>query len=355
MRKEQLSIFKNKRILVTGDTGFKGSWLVFWLKELGADVVGYSLPPEHPEGLFESAGLSGRIHHVDGDILDLSLLASVATQFQPEFVFHLAAQSLVRRSYENPKLTFDTNVAGSINVLEVIRKTGSIRSVVFITSDKCYANKEWVWGYRENDELGGYDPYSSSKAAAELAFHAYQSSFFKSIDQLGVASVRAGNVIGGGDWSINRIVPDCIRALKSNLQIRIRSPKSTRPWQHVLEPLSGYLRLAEKLYGSPKEFSGSWNFGPMVSSIRTVEELSQKIISLWGQGVLVVDVESNAPHEAQLLQLNCDKAFQLLKWQPTWDFDRTLEQTILWYKAAQKGFSSIITKSQIDQYMEDMK
>lgn len=280
-------IYKNKRVLITGHTGFKGSWLAIWLKELGADVVGYSLDPPSEPNNFEATRLREKITHIHGDIRDLDRLMETFKKYQPEFVFHLAAQPLVRLSYNEPKMTFDTNIGGTVNVFEAVRKTPSVKVLVNITSDKCYENKEWVWGYRENDPMGGHDPYSASKGCAELVFSAYLKSFFsqnaaqKSGDmtqlreqlgscpqistsgpRLGAASARAGNVIGGGDWGTDRLVPDCIRALSRHQPIGIRSPKAVRPWQHVLEPLGGYLLLGAALWQDPQKYSGAWNFGP---------------------------------------------------------------------------------------------
>jgi CDP-glucose 4,6-dehydratase len=348
------SVFAGKRVLLTGDTGFKGSWLALWLSELGADVVGYALPPEHAEDHFNLLGLDGIIHHVDGDIRDLSAMKRIADEFRPEFVFHLAAQSLVKLSYEEPKGTFDTNVGGSVNLLEVVRSTPSVRSVIYVTSDKCYKNKEWVWGYRENDELGGRDPYSASKAAAEIVLAAYADSFFRGRERFGIASVRAGNVIGGGDWATDRIVPDCVRALHAGKPIGLRNPHATRPWQHVLEPLAGYLKLAAELYADPGRYSGSWNFGPRIDSIRTVGELAELIVSEWGGGSLAVQPEANAVHEATLLNLNCDKAITLLGWQPRWNFSRTVAATIGWYKKVNDGASALtVSRDQLKQFRED--
>ena len=346
--------FKGKRVLVTGDTGFKGSWLSLWLNKLGADVVGFALPPENDGDFFKSLGLDRLIHHIDGDIRDLQSLNNVFQEFQPEYLFHLAAQAIVRYSYQEPKLTFDTNVAGSVNVLEAVRNSKSLRSVIYVTSDKCYKNKEWDWGYRENDELGGKDPYSASKAAAEIVFSAYMDSFFNEAPKLGVASVRAGNVIGGGDWANDRIVPDCVRALKKNKPIVVRNPNATRPWQHVLEPLSGYLSLALKLYDEPKLFSGSWNFGPDGKCIRTVKSLVDEIINSWGNGEVKNLDEINAPHEANTLRLNCDKSNQLLNWYPSWDFGKSVSETIHWYKDVGSNVSALDkTDEQISSYMED--
>lgn len=347
-----LSLFSGKRILVTGDTGFKGSWLCFWLRELQADVVGYALPPKTHEDLFNLLGLEKLIHHIAGDLRELDRLQLVFDEFQPEFLFHLAAQSLVRLSYKEPKLTFDTNVGGSVNVLEAVRATPSLRSVIFVTSDKCYRNKEWVWGYRENDELGGYDPYSSSKAAAELVLSAYQNSFFNDRKGMGVASVRAGNILGGGDWAEDRLVPDIIKSLRKNTPIILRNPGATRPWQHVLDPLGGYLLLASRLYTAPQELTGSFNFGPSGESIRTVHDLAAKIMKNWGGGNIRVEKAPDAPHESGLLHLNCDKARRLLHWRPKWDFDRTIAETVSWYKHVESGESAVaLTKQQIMDYM----
>ncbi len=350
---KSLSLFKGKRVLVTGDTGFKGSWLSFWLHELGADVVGYALPPERDEDHFNIIGLDKVIHHVDGDIRDFESLKRVFDDCQPEYLFHLAAQALVKYSYEKPKLTFDSNVGGSVNVLEAVRLTPSLRSVIYVTSDKCYKNKEWIWGYRENDELGGHDPYSASKAAAEIVFSAYTSSFLNERKGFGAASVRAGNVIGGGDWALDRIVPDCIKALRSGQPVIVRNPNSTRPWQHVLEPLSGYLLLAAQIYCNPLEYSGAWNFGPKGESIRTVQNLAEKIVEFWGAGKVQINIPHGAPHEARILHLNCDKAHQILRWHPVWDFDRAAEETTRWYKEVTAEKSAMqISQQQIKNYME---
>lgn len=346
-------IYRGKRVLVTGDTGFKGSWLSLWLHELGADVVGYALPPERDEDHFNVISLDKITHHIDGDIGDFGALKKVFDDFQPEFLFHLAAQALVKLSYEEPKLTFDTNVGGSVNILEAVRSTPSLRSIIYVTSDKCYKNKEWLWGYRENDELGGHDPYSASKAAAEIVFSAYMDSFFNGREGFGAASVRAGNVIGGGDWAIDRIVPDCIKALQSGQAIMLRNPTSTRPWQHVLELLSCYLMLAAKIYNNPEAYSGAWNFGPRVESIRTVQDLAEKIVASWGVGTIQIAEQKDVPHEAKLLHLNCDKAHQILHWYPRWDLDHTVKETMRWYKEVISGKPALqISRQQIKDYMQ---
>lgn len=326
--------FKGKRVLITGHTGFKGSWLAIWLKELGATVLGYSLePPSNPNN-FEAANLSNRITHVHGDIRNFPYFEEVFSEFQPEFVFHLAAQPIVRRSYEDPQLTFETNVMGTVNMLELVRKVPSVRVLVSITTDKCYENKEWIWGYRENDRLGGHDPYSSSKACAELVSQAYIRSFFSQREDIGVATVRAGNVIGGGDWGVDRLLPDCLRSLSAGDTILIRNPKATRPWQFVLEPLYGYLLLASKLFEKPKDYMGAWNFGPGNECCISVSEMVEKTINYWGSGNWEKpsgEVNQNK-HEMNVLKLNSDKAYSLLRWRGVLDIDTAIEMTVKWYK-----------------------
>jgi len=351
--RDNLALFKGKRVLITGHTGFTGSWLGLWLCELGVEVVGYALPPE-TNSLFNRLGLANLIHHIEGDVRDLERLQDLFKEFQPEALFHLAAQALVRFSYKEPKLTFDTNVGGSVNVLEASRHSEALRTIIFITSDKCYRNREWIWGYRENDELGGNDPYSASKAAAEMVFQAYVHSFFQKRRNLGVASVRAGNILGGGDWAEDRLVPDIIKALIEDRPIILRNPDATRPWQHVLEPLGGYLVLAARLHKNPQAFSGSWNFGPSGEGIRTVGDLAEKIVTLWGKGTIRVERQADAPYEAGLLHLCCDKARRYLAWSPKWDFARTLQETVSWYKGVESGASALeLTKRQIMAYMEE--
>jgi len=334
--------YKGKTVLVTGHTGFKGSWMAYWLNEMGAKVIGYALPPENEDDHFNLLQLNKKIFHIEANILDGDKLKEVFETYQPEIVFHLAAQALVRFSYDNPKLTFDTNVAGSVNVLEAVRVSKSVKSFVYVTSDKAYKNKEWNWGYRENDELGGHDPYSASKAAAEIVFSSYIDSFFSKNPNIGVGTVRAGNVIGGGDWALDRIIPDCIRALSDNKPIVIRNPHATRPWQHVLEPLSGYLLLGVRLYENPDKYSGAWNFGPEIKSIKTVKELSQKVISVFGSGNIDVQHDEKANHEASILHLNCDKSNTQLNWYPTWNFEETIERTVNWYIDHLEGKDPIV-------------
>lgn len=345
------SVFSARRVFITGHTGFKGSWLAFMLHEAGAEVMGFALPPATKLNHFDLLDLDKKISHRLGDVRDNKLLANTLNSFRPEFVFHLAAQALVRPSYDSPADTFSTNVMGSVNLLDAVRQCDSVRSLVYITSDKCYENVEWIWGYRENDPLGGRDPYSASKAAAEIVFSSYSRSFLDQRPQLGAASARAGNVIGGGDWAMDRIVPDCIRSIEAGDTVQLRNPSATRPWQHVLEPLSGYLLLAERLYKEPKRWGGSWNFGPSTQETRTVESVAKAIVGHIGKGCVEVAQSPTQIHEARLLQLNCDKAHQLLGWYPRWSVDQTLEATSLWYKTLMDGGSAAnITRSQIQDY-----
>jgi len=346
-------VFKDRRVLVTGDTGFKGSWLACWLHHLGAEVYGFSHPPLRAQDHFNVIGLRDLIHHQDGEIQNYDEIRNFMEKIGPEFVFHLAAQPLVRKSYQDPKTTMDTNIGGTVNVLEAVRQTPSVKVLVTITSDKCYRNKEWYWGYRERDELGGKDPYSASKAAAEIVFSAYQDSFFSEREAFGAASVRAGNVIGGGDWSEDRIVPDCIRALQRGKPIELRSPKATRPWQHVLEPLSGYLLLAARLYENPRSFRGSYNFGPDSREIHTVEDVARTLIEVWGSGEIKITTNDADPPEAGLLHLNCDKAHHVLGWYPRWNFSKTVKRTAEWYNRVMDGEEAqSVTLQQILEYME---
>lgn len=352
VEKYGLDRFKGMRVLVTGHTGFKGSWLSLWLCELGAEVWGYALKPERDEDHFNLLALQGRMNSVIADVCDYESIYRCFQSFQPEIVIHMAAQSLVRRSYREPLLTYDTNCRGSVNLLECVRLTDSVRSLIYVTSDKSYWNNEWIWGYRENDALGGKDPYSASKAAAEMIFTGYYESFFRDRPDFGAASARAGNVIGGGDWSEDRIIPDCINALKRGQAIIIRRPQAVRPWQHVLEPLAGYLLLASRLLDKPGQYSGCWNFGPARQSSRTVEELVRNVVTLWGKGEYRIEMEPDAPHEAGLLYLNWDKASHELDWQPRWDFSRTLTETVNWYKHCDnQNDVAAFSRAQIFRYM----
>ena len=350
-----LDIYRGRKVFITGHTGFKGAWLAFLLHEAGAEVMGYALPPATDNNHFDQLDLASKIRHHPGDIRDDVALSRALGDFQPDFVFHLAAQALVRSSYADPVETFSTNVLGSTHLLEAVRQCESVRSLVYITSDKCYENVEWVWGYRENDQLGGADPYSASKAAAELVFSSYTRSFFAKRPSLGAASARAGNVIGGGDWAIDRIIPDCIRAISSEQPIVLRNPSATRPWQHVLEPLSGYLLLAAKLFEEPARWGGAWNFGPSSHDVRTVMDVAQHMVARIGSGSIRVETQPGQLHEARLLQLNCDKANQLLGWAPRWNVNQALDATAHWYKAALHGTDAeIVTRQQLKEYFAGM-
>ena len=305
------SIYKDKTVLVTGDSGFKGSWLAIWLRYLGANVIGYSFEPRTKNDNYVVCGLDNRITHIDGDIRDQPFLKSVLDKYKPDIVFHLAAQSLVLESYNNPVETYSTNVMGTVNILEVIRDIDSVKAVLIVTTDKCYENKECDYGYRETDRLGGKDPYSASKAACEIVINSYIQSFFIHNNSVSIASARAGNIIGGGDWAENRIVPDCIRSLKKNEPIMVRNPKSVRPWQYILEPLSGYLKLGALLYKYGKKYSGAWNFGPKETI--TVKGLVEKVVDKWGQGEVSISEQSNQNQEATFLYLDISKALDELK------------------------------------------
>jgi CDP-glucose 4,6-dehydratase len=329
--------YKGKRVLITGHTGFKGSWLSIWLHSLGAEVVGVALEPATMRDNFVLSEIGSKIKaDLRGDIRDGQLLKTVFAQYQPEIVFHLAAQPLVRLSYEIPVETYEVNVMGTINVMEAIRVTDSVRVAVMITTDKCYENREQIWGYRENEAMGGYDPYSSSKGAAEIAIASWRRSFFNpsQYDKHGksIASVRAGNVIGGGDWALDRIIPDCIRALEAGSPIEIRSPKAIRPWQHVLEPLGGYMLLAAKMWNEPTKFCEGWNFGPHAESIANVWEVAEKVVENYGRGELKDISNANSLHEAKLLMLDISKAKFNLGWEPKMNICETVSLTIDWYK-----------------------
>lgn len=348
--------YKGKRVLVTGHTGFKGSWLSIWLNELGAEVVGVGLDPYTDRDNFVLSGIGNRIKaDIRADIRDGERMKEIFLEHQPEIVFHLAAQPLVRLSYDIPVETYQTNVMGTINVLEAIRATDSVKVGVMITTDKCYENKEQIWGYRENEPMGGYDPYSSSKGATEIAISSWRRSFFnpEQYEKHGksIASVRAGNVIGGGDWAPDRIIPDCIRALEAGKPIDIRSPKAIRPWQHVLEPLSGYMLLAKKMRESPTEYCEGWNFGPRSESISTVWEVASKVIENYGSGELRDLSDPNALHEAKLLMLDISKAKFKLGWEPRMNIDQTVALTVDWYKDYKDMNVYSLCKRQIDEYI----
>lgn len=337
-----VSFWKGKRVFVTGHTGFKGGWLSLWLQSMGAEVMGYSLEPNTQPNLFELANIAGGMTSIIGDVRVLDSLKQTVTNFGPEIVFHLAAQPLVRESYKDPVNTYTTNVMGTVNLLEAVRQTETVRAVVNITSDKCYENREWVWGYRETEPLGGYDPYSSSKACAEIVAAAYRSSYFNhSIpgSSVALATARAGNVIGGGDWSVDRLVPDCLRAFQAGLPVKLRSPDAVRPWQHVLEPLSGYILLAERLMSNQSyRYTSGWNFGPDDRGDATVGEVAKTIAHLWGDKAQVeVDDSKNQPHEAGLLRLDITRVRTELKWNPQWNVKQALQATVDWHRAWMGG------------------
>jgi CDP-glucose 4,6-dehydratase len=324
--------WNQKKVFVTGHTGFKGSWLCLWLQEMGAVVMGYSLEPDTQPSLFNEAKVGETMVSEIGDVRDLEHIKNSMVDFNPDILLHLAAQPLVRKSYQDPVETYSTNVMGTVNVLEAARKTPSLKSVVVVTTDKCYENKEWEWGYRENEPMGGHDPYSSSKGCAELVTSAYIRSFFNIPNSAAVASARAGNVIGGGDWADDRLVPDILSAFAKAEPVIIRNPLSTRPWQHVLEPLSGYLVLAEALYHHSHTYEGGWNFGPKDEDCRSVGDILDTMTSLWGEGASWELDKNNNPHEAGFLKLDCSKSKSKLNWQPKWNLDQTLEKIIEWHK-----------------------
>ena len=337
-----IDIFKNfyygKRVLITGHTGFKGSWLSIWLHELGAEVVGVALDPFTERDNYMLSGIGNKIKaDIRADIRKGEKMKEIFAEYQPEIVFHLAAQPLVRLSYDIPVETYETNVMGTINIMEAIRSTDSVKVGVMITTDKCYENKEQIWGYRENEPMGGYDPYSSSKGAAEIAISSWRRSFFNPEDygkkhHVSLASVRAGNVIGGGDWALDRIIPDCIKAIEADDPIAIRNKKAVRPWQHVLEPLSGYMLLASKMWDEPTKYCEGWNFGPRAESISTVWEVASKLIANYGKGELKDMSDPNAVHEANLLMLDISKAKFKLGWEPRMNIDQCAALVADWYK-----------------------
>jgi CDP-glucose 4,6-dehydratase len=327
-----------RKVLLTGHTGFKGSWLSLWLQSLGAQVIGYSLPPPTQPSLFAVAGVEKRMESICGDVLDLEHLGRVVREHRPDIVFHMAAQSLVRRSYFDPVGTYATNILGTVHVLQAVREAPSVQAVIVVTSDKCYENREDHRAYRETDRLGGLDPYSSSKACAEVVTAAFRQSFFmgtQSEARASVASARAGNVIGGGDFAPDRLIPDVMRAALAGTDLLIRNPHAVRPWQHVLDPLCGYLTLAEKLCEDPKHFSGSWNFGPEESETLRVSALLERISELWGPGISWRFDDGPHLHEAQYLKLDSAKAKTHLEWKPQWNLNSALEATVRWYKAQQ--------------------
>jgi len=355
-----IKFWKGKRVLVTGHSRFKGSWLSIWLEEIGAKVIGVSLDAPTVPSIFQKANIADDLTSIRQDIRDGERLKTIFKKYQPEIVFHLAAQPLVRQSYQKPVETYEINVMGTLHVLEAIRNCNSVRSAVLITTDKCYENKEWDWGYRENEPMGGHDPYSSSKASCELLIASYRSSYYsiKTHNQhnTAIASVRAGNVIGGGDWAKDRLIPDIIRAIQKNIPVSIRYPNAIRPWQHVLEPLYGYLKLAECLFKDGDKYAEGWNFGPRDDDAKPVIWIVNKVLDLWGGGTSIVD-HGDHLHEAGLLKLDCSKAHNRLDWQPIWSLEMALHKIVEWhkYEIENEGSVKSICIKQIHDYMKGTK
>lgn len=350
------SFWQDKKVLVTGHTGFKGSWLSLWLSQWGAEVIGYALPPPTAINLFDKLQLATRMTSIIGDIREAEGLQAVFNTHQPEIVIHMAAQPLVRYSYQQPVETYATNVMGSVNLLEAVRHCASVKAVVNVTTDKCYENQEWDWGYRENEPMGGYDPYSNSKACAELVTAAYRQSFFnpQKFEQHGVAlaSARAGNVIGGGDWAQDRLIPDIIQSCQLGQDVVIRHPHAIRPWQHVLEPLSGYLRLAQALYEQPQQYAEAWNFGPRDCDAKPVQWIVDYLLQAWGEGRQSRVDATTQPHEAHFLKLDCSKAKAQLHWQPRWSLSQALDAVVAWHKADQAGKDMLaVSQAQLQHYL----
>lgn len=344
------NIYKNKKVFLTGHTGFKGSWLSLWLKSLGAEVLGYSLEPATEPSMFNELKIDKEIKSVFGNILDTTKLENTMNAFQPDIIFHLAAQPLVRLSYFEPVLTYQTNVIGTLNVLEAARKCTSVKAFVNVTTDKCYENMEVNHGYKEDEPMGGYDMYSSSKGCVEIMSSSFRRSFLQEESAFAMATARAGNVIGGGDWALDRLIPDCIRSINSNKPIEIRNPIAVRPWQHVLEPLSGYLLLGQKLLEDGKKYAQGFNFGPNEDSVLTVAEVSKKVVEKYGKGEIIVG-EKSPLHEAGLLMLNIDKAKIVLNWTPSLTADQAIESTVEWYKCFYKDSDMLsFTLAQIKEY-----
>jgi len=347
-----------KRVFLTGHTGFKGGWLTLWLKSLGAEVTGLSLSPETTPNLYTRARVDHGIASILGDIRDPVLVRRALSDARPEIVIHMAAQPLVRYSYANPLETYATNVMGTVHVLEAVRQSPGVKAAIVVSSDKCYENHEWVWGYRENDRLGGHDPYSNSKACTELVTSSYRQAYFPSTNYVthgvALASARAGNVIGGGDWSEDRLIPDVIRAMERAQSVVIRNQSAIRPWQHVLEPLSGYLLLAERLYTQGSTYAEAWNFGPSDTDARPVRWIVERLTARWTPGAAWLPDQNPQPHEAQLLKLDCSKARSRLGWQPRWSLSTTIDRVVEWYRAAQSSTDMReFTLGQIEAYQTD--
>lgn len=349
------NFWKNKKVFITGHTGFKGSWLCLWLHYFGAEITGYALKPPTNPSLFELCKVDKLVTSIIADVRDGESLSKAMSAASPEIVIHMAAQPLVRESYKNPIETYSINVMGTINLLEAVRNCKSVKSVINVTTDKCYENKEWPWGYRENEPMGGYDPYSNSKACAELVTSSYRNSFFNAKDynnhRVGLASARAGNVIGGGDWATDRLIPDCVRALLADERIIIRNPNAIRPWQHVLEPLSGYMVLAQKLYANGPRYAEGWNFGPNDNDAKPVEWIVKKMCAKWGQNASYEIDSGEHPHEANYLKLDCSKAKTELNWFPKWDLQQAIDKVIEWVQAYKDNKEiTEICLNQIEEY-----
>lgn len=349
--------YKDKKVFLTGHTGFKGSWLALWLTKLGAKVCGYSLEPNTTPSMFNELNISEKIEKsVFGNILDTQKLEKTINEFQPEIIFHLAAQPLVRLSYSEPVLTYQTNVIGTLNVLEAARKCASVKTLVNVTTDKCYENKEINRGYKEDEPMGGYDMYSSSKGCVEIMSSSFRRSFLQDEGTYAMATARAGNVIGGGDWALDRLIPDCVRFINNDKKIEIRNPIAVRPWQHVLEPLSGYLLLGQKLLEEGKKYAEGFNFGPNEESVLKVAEVAQKVVENYGKGEVIVHKRDNL-HEANLLMLNIEKAENILGWTPTYTANQAIKETVDWYKAFYNNSAEMydFTINQINKYEENIK
>lgn len=345
-----LSFYNGKRVLVTGHTGFKGSWMCRVLLNAGAELTGYSLEPDADLSLFQLCGFKNELNSVFGDVRNFDTMNALFDEVQPEIVIHMAAQPLVRESYKNPVYTYETNVMGTVNVLECIRLHDCVKSFVNVTTDKVYKNNEWVWGYRESDSLDGYDPYSNSKSCSELVTHSYNNSFF-SDGKVAVSTVRAGNVIGGGDFAADRIIPDCIRAAKQNKAVSVRNPYSVRPYQHVLEPIMTYLLIAQKQYES-LEYSGSYNVGPNDADCITTGDLVTMFCEKWGEGMSWMNQHDGGPHEAQFLKLDCSKIKSIFQWTPRWNISEALDKVVEWEKAYQQGKDiTLVMNKQIQEYL----
>lgn len=345
-----LASYKGKKVFITGHTGFKGGWLALWLSQIGADITGYSLEPETKPSLYNVININSNCNSIFGNILNKKYLEKVMLTFNPDIVFHLAAQPIVRLSYFKPVMTYETNVIGTLNVLEAARKCPNLKAFVNVTTDKCYENKEKNFGYKENEPMGGYDIYSSSKGCVEIMSSSYRRSFLNKENSYALACARAGNVIGGGDWALDRLIPDCIKSINENKPVEIRSPNSIRPWQHVLEPLCGYLTLGEKLLNHGKDYADAFNFGPNEDNVLTVSDVVKKIIKHYGKGEYIISKKDNL-HEANLLMLNIEKAKDVLGWSPIFNVDESIEKTIKWYKHFYTGENMLdFSLSQINEY-----